>query len=134
MPLILVNFELKKETIPNTMIHYCTIKAYKHVYADMPVAAVQLDKKYDKPVALMRPGAITSIIEEEEAFRILAEDAKNNRDFKLVVNPDSTVRLATEDDKPEDILERRFPKNTDISKLIFFNNEILMMEIEETGE
>lgn len=115
MPKILVNYKYNKKTDTYTLIEDDV------VFADMPVAIMEMGTDYDDILVVPINGQNT-VVDKDEYLAI-------HKNFKLSVNEDGTVR--------EDVTGTPvwLPKDTDITKLRFINGQlVLVSEEDKEGE
>ena len=116
MPKILVNYVYNKKedkyTLPN----------YDVVFADMPLAIMDMGAEYDE--ILVVPVNNAKVVVDKKEF------LKVNKAFYLVADGE----LVKEDKKNGSLVY--LPKDTDISKLRYIQNQLVMVEdaIEEKEE
>lgn len=108
MPKILVNYKRNKDG---------SFKLYldqEHVFADMPICAMDLDRDFEEPIVVQNNG-LDVVVEK-------AEYEKVHKLFKLkVVDGDKIVEA-------EDGVPVYLPKETDVSTLRFYNGQIVMVK------
>lgn len=116
MPKILVNYNYNKKEDKYTLSNYDV------VFADMPLAIMNMGEEYDE--ILVVPVNNTKVVVDKKEF------LKTNKAFYLV----SDGELVKEDKKNGALVY--LPKDTDISKLRYIQNQIVMVEdaIEEKEE
>lgn len=120
MPKILVNYRIKSD---NTL----DLKNYGVVFADMPIAIAEYDFEYREPVLANAGLEYPVVIEKEELMKQLKAKSKPElKKFKFKVNDDGTVKETT--GKADVVIE--LPKDTDVSKLRYTNNQIVLLEEE----
>ena len=112
MPRILINYKYNKKTDTYTLL------SNEYVFADMPVAEMEMQADYDDILVVPINNRMT-VVDKSEYM-------KTNKQFSLAVNPDGTVR---EDQNGQLVW---LPKNTDISKLRFFNGQLVLVSDKET--
>lgn len=105
MPKICVNFKKNKDN---------SYKLYTDtglVYADMPIAIMEMDAEYINPIVVMLDN-IPTVVEKEEY-------EKTNKLFKLKIKEDSTLE--------EDVngFEIYLPKDTQVKDLRFIDGQIV---------
>lgn len=111
MPKILVNYKRNKDG---------SFKLYlnqEHVFADMPICVMDLDCDYDEPIVI-RDNNADVVVEK-------AEYEKVHKLFKLKV-VDNDKLIEAEDGTPIYL-----PKDTDISMLRYYNNQIVLVKPSE---
>lgn len=116
MPKILVNYNYNKKEDKYTLSNYDV------VFADMPLAIMNMGEEYDE--ILVVPVNNAKVVVDKKEF------LKTNKAFYLV----SDGELVKEDKKNGVLVY--LPKDTDISKLRYIQNQIVMVEdaIEEKEE
>lgn len=114
MPKILVNYKYNKKTDTYTIL------PNEYVFADMPIAEMDMGAEYDDILVVPINSRMT-VVDKNEYMSV-------NKQFSLAVNPDGTIR---EDQNGQLVW---LPKNTDISKLRFFNGQLAMVSDEKEGE
>lgn len=118
MPKILVNYRIQSD---NTL----ALKNYGVVFADMPIAIAEYDFEYREPVLANAGLKYPIVIEKEELMNQLKAKPKPElKKFKFKINEDTTVKETT--GKADVTIE--LPKDTDVSKLRYINNQIVLME------
>ncbi len=92
----------------------------KYVFADMPVAILETEDDIKTPLVVPIRGAMTVV--DKERYEL------TNKKFKLVSDENGNVH------ENENGAEIWLPKNTDISKLRYINNQLVMVEDEPKKE
>lgn len=116
MPKILVNYIYNKKS--DTF----KLRDSNIVFADMPIAEMELDAEYDDILVVPINNRMT-VVDKEEYL-------KTNKQFKLSVLPDGTVHEDNQNGTPVWL-----PKDTDINRLRFINGQLVLEDIkEETQE
>jgi desulfoferrodoxin (superoxide reductase-like protein) len=124
MPGILVNYKPNKKNV------YVEIKDYGYILADKPIAIAELDQEYEKAIAVDIGKVFPVIMEERDFIAWQTEDNKKNKTYRLKFKEDGIhFEEANETDDASLCQEWRGPIGFDISKLVFFNGEILWEEI-----
>lgn len=114
MPKILVNYKYNKKSDTYTLF------SRECVFADMPIAEMEMHADYDDILVVPINNRMT-VVDKAEYMAV-------NKQFALAVNPDGTIR---EDQNGQLVW---LPKNTDISKLRFVNGQLVLVSEEETQE
>jgi hypothetical protein len=118
MPKILINYKITND---NTL----EIKNYGVVFYDMPIAIADYDYDYEEPV-LANAGLNYPIVLEKAELLKQLKGKQELKKFKFKVNEDTTVKETT--GKADVTVE--LPKDTDISKLRYINNQIVLLDEE----
>lgn len=112
MPKILVNYKYNKKTDTYTLLNNDI------VYADMPVAVMDLKDEFDEILVVPINGKNT-VVDKEEYLKV-------HKQFKLKAIEDGVV---IEDQNGTPVW---LPKDTDITKLRFINGRLVL--VSEEGE
>lgn len=118
MPKILINYKIKRD---NTL----EIKNYGAIFSDMPIAIADYDYDYEDPV-LANAGLNYPIVMEKAELLKQLKGKQELKKFKFKVNEDTTVKETT--GKADVTVE--LPKDTDISKLRYMNEQIVLLDEE----
>lgn len=108
MPKILVNYIYNKKTDKYSLLDNDV------VFADMPIAVMEMGVEYDE-VLIVPVNNQATVVEKEEYLQ-------KNRQFKLVVNEDGSI-VENENGTPIYL-----PKDTDVSKLRFINGQLVLID------
>lgn len=123
MPKILVNYKMNKNKT------YTILEGV--VFADMPVAMAEYMVDYDEPVVVnVTQGGVPEIMEKsvfEQKLKEL-EPKEHERVFYLDIDATGKIHEVSEDKAK---LRRNLPKDTDVSKLYWMDNQIVMLNDEE---
>lgn len=124
MAKVLKNYKKTKELIDNDY-PVISIRYDDEVFADLPICAVEYDTTYTKAVLLTEPNKIPVVI---EAAELLQKLSKLTKYFFYV---DAETGEVKEVNEKEANLSVRLPHNTDISKLAYYNGEIILLDNQE---
>ena len=113
MPKILVNVKLNKKNGEWSVLPY-----ERGVFADMPIALMDMDAEYDS-VIVVPINKVNHVFDKEEFL-------SKNKMYNFVIEGE-IVREAVEGET-ENILSTFLPINTDISKLRYIQNQLVMVE------
>lgn len=108
MPKILVNYTYNKKNDSYTLLNSDV------VFADMPIAIMEMGAEYDEILVVS--------IQNQNTIVDKAEYLSLNKQFKLAVNEDGTVV------ESEDGTSIWLPKNTDVTKLRIVNGQLCLVE------
>ena len=114
MPKILLNYKRLKDG--SYKIYY----DQQYVFADMPVCMADMDIEYEEPIVVNIKGQYL-VVEKSEYEKV-------HKLFRFkIVDGDKVV-------EDKDGFEMYLPKDTDISKLRYINNQIVLIQEEEKKE
>lgn len=116
MSKVLKNYKPRKELLLGEF-PYVKIIDQEDVFLDLPLAAIDFGKEYQKPVLYGNHKGIPTIHEEEEVKRILAN-------LKKYYFTEDKGRLFEVDPK-EATIKAWLPKETPVDQLIFDNGQII---------
>lgn len=108
MPKILVNYKYNKKEDSFKVLNY------DHIFADIPVAVMEMDTEYDD-ILVVPIKNIPTIVEKEEYLKIHK---------KFYLKADENGRLYEAADGHPIYL----PKDTKLEELIYINGQILKMD------
>lgn len=111
MPQILVNYKYNKKNDTYSLLNNNV------VYADMPIAVMELGVEYND-ILIVPINKKATVVEKEEYL-------SKNEKFLLIANEDGSV------EEHEEGTAIWLPKDTDISKLRIINGQIVLIEMEE---
>lgn len=114
MPKILVNYRYNKKTDTYSLLNTDV------VFADMPVAIMDMGAEYDE-VLIVPINNQNTVVDKNEYLKV-------NKQFKLSANEDGSVK--------EDIngIKLWLPKDTDITRLRVVNNQLMLVTEDEEKE
>lgn len=112
MPKILVNYKHNKKTDTYTVLENNV------VYADMPIAVMDMYAEYND-ILVVPLNNVMTVVDKEEYTKI-------NKQFKLTAYPDGTVKEDSQNGTPIWL-----PKDTDINMLRVVNGQLVMIEPEK---
>ena len=115
MAKILVNYIHNK-----SKDEYEILNDSKYVFADMPIAAFNTEDDIVIPLVVPIQGIMTVV--DRRRYEL------SNKKFKLIADENGIVS------EHENGVEIWLPKNTDISKLRYINNQLVMVEAEQPKE
>lgn len=112
MPKILVNVKYNKKNSEWSVLPY-----ERGVFADMPIALMDMDAEYDS-IIVVPINKVNHVFDKEEFL-------SKNKFFSFVIEGEN-VREAEKDEEVH--LAMWLPIDTDISKLRYIQNQLVMVE------
>jgi hypothetical protein len=113
MPKILVNYIYNKKTNKYALMDT------GYVFADMPIAVMEIEAEYGEIMVVPLDGKNTVV--DKQAFLSV------HKQFRLVAKEDGSV------EEHEQGTPIWLPKDTDVTRLRYLNGKIVMIEFEENG-
>lgn len=114
MPKIIVNYKYDKKNDKYTIIKD------DYVYADLPIAVKEKYEDYNDEILIVPINKVATVVDKKEFL-------STHKKFKLAVSGE----LIVEDENGADVY---LPIDTDISKLRYINNQIVMLDENQVEE